>query len=302
MPTPNQVMLFPRPGRPGFESRKPIVSFAPVAFFPFHHVNAYEEEEVLLGPDGRPTSKGEGASGSRVVIDTVGWDEVDFEMERFITEPEYYEGGCRPHLMRLVVTSSPAGTPADASKLLGNRTIEFPSVSPTVTGLRHCHLYCTADTVGHDHLWGPAQALMKVTLPVPKKGDSACCPGEPNGSGRVGMGLNNIIPSNVSPTVGVSSSEAAVRWSARLPVQGMMMDVPCTSSSSESSILSIEAPILDLWEPGPRSFCGEPMLVPKPGGTREDDAWIIVGVHNAETLKADILIFDAARCSIAIGC
>ena len=70
-------MLFPRPGRPGAGSRRPVVALAPVAFFPFHHVNAYER------PDGQ------------LVIDTVGWNEVDFEMSKFITSPVSRGGGDR---------------------------------------------------------------------------------------------------------------------------------------------------------------------------------------------------------------
>ena len=77
-------MLFPRPGHPGSETRKPVVAHAPVAFFPFHHVNAYEEEAL---PVGHRNGQGATVASTRVVIDTVGWDEVDFEMEKFITEP-----------------------------------------------------------------------------------------------------------------------------------------------------------------------------------------------------------------------
>jgi hypothetical protein len=33
----------------------------------------------------------------------------------------------------------------------------------------------------------------------------------------------------------------------------------------------------------------------------EDDAWIVVGVHNAGTLKADIVVFDATRYEICSG-
>ncbi len=35
--------------------------------------------------------------------------------------------------------------------------------------------------------------------------------------------------------------------------------------------------------------------MPRPGGTEEDDGWVIAGVHNAATLRADIVILDAKR-------
>ncbi len=65
-----RVMMYPRPDRPGASGRRPVTALAPVAFFPFHHINAYEEEE-----DGE------------LVIDTVGWSDVDFDMTKFITSP-----------------------------------------------------------------------------------------------------------------------------------------------------------------------------------------------------------------------
>ena len=211
---------------------------------------------------------------------------------------DYYKGGCRPHLMRLVVDPSappsPSGSPpaVEARKLLGNRTVEFPSVSPAVTGRRHQHLYCTADTVGDDHLWGPAQALMKLTLPDDESGYSGGSVMESGEEGTWGgkvgpSGLNNILP-------GVDR----VRSASTLEPSGAAAPHMAHGENGEAS--GRRHPLVQVWEPGPRSFCGEPMLVPKPRASMgapccEDDAWIIVGVHNAETLRADILIFDAAR-------
>jgi all-trans-8'-apo-beta-carotenal 15,15'-oxygenase len=60
--------------------------------------------------------------------------------------------------------------------------------------------------------------------------------------------------------------------------------------------------VVDEWSPGPRSFCGEAMVVPKGAGASdgtgsEDDAWVLVGVHNAESGTADIAILDGGRLS-----
>ena len=78
-------MLFPRLGRPGADARRPVTAKAPVAFFPFHHVNAYEE-----------------ANTGHVVIDTVGWDEVDFEMSEFITNPVSFLSKCTERLRQAI--------------------------------------------------------------------------------------------------------------------------------------------------------------------------------------------------------
>lgn len=39
------------------------------------------------------------------------------------------------------------------------------------------------------------------------------------------------------------------------------------------------------------------MFVPRPGSGREGDGWLIVAVHNADTEKADVHIFDAEALS-----
>ena len=57
--------------------------------------------------------------------------------------------------------------------------------------------------------------------------------------------------------------------------------------------LSIETD--DVWDPGPRRFCAEPIVIPKPGAIAEDDAWIVMGVHDAATDTAEIAVFDASH-------
>jgi all-trans-8'-apo-beta-carotenal 15,15'-oxygenase len=53
--------------------------------------------------------------------------------------------------------------------------------------------------------------------------------------------------------------------------------------------------VCEEWRPGQRKFLQEPMFVARPGSTAEDDGWIIVGVHNAETMRGEIAILDAQR-------
>ena len=272
---------------------------------------------------------------------------------------DYYTGGCRPRLTRLRVDPA-TGTVTEARPLLEHRTVEFPSVSRTVTGRRHSMIYCTADTVGHDHFWGPARALMRLTLPSDDdsdEGDSHDDKSSVTGRhateteapidtslrlpllGKTPVGKKTTNSSIKGSTGGstydstTSKSGASTTTSYSNILEGPGTLLRHGTASAEGSLsgsrggnhvvsvngarvggvsdggsgelpLSIPAqspsggaPQIDFWSPGPRSFCGEPMLVPKPGGgTREDDAWIIVGVHNADTLKADIVIFDAARC------
>lgn len=211
-----RAMLFPRPGRPGAAARRPLAVPLGRAFFPFHNINAYEEP-----------------GSSRVVVDTVGWNDVDFDINRFITTPEYYQGGCRPEYLRVVLDTEGQGGAVSVQPMLQQRTVEFPMINPDVTGRPHRYAYFTADTVGHDFLWGPAQALIQVQLPDP----------DADGEGA-GQGVS-----------------------------------------------------VQQWLPGPRSYCGESMIVPRPNAKHELDAWVIVGVHNAETLQADIVILDAERLS-----
>ena len=53
------------------------------------------------------------------------------------------------------------------------------------------------------------------------------------------------------------------------------------------------------YDPGPRRFCGEPCLIPKSrsrsgSGSEEGTSsfWVIASVHDAATLKADVVILD----------
>lgn len=48
-----------------------------------------------------------------------------------------------------------------------------------------------------------------------------------------------------------------------------------------------------IWSPGARGFAGEPVFVPRPGGTQEDDGWIISMVYDASLHRTYIVILNA---------
>jgi all-trans-8'-apo-beta-carotenal 15,15'-oxygenase len=149
------------------------------------------------------------------------------------------------------------------------QVVEFPVISPAVVGRRHSYAYCVGDIVRDEVMWGPFQSVVKVCLP--QGGSTAPRDGKPQ--------------------------------------------------SAQQGVLKSET-----YEPGPRSFVGEPMFVPRydntawrphqflwprlvdrgelmpscfscfrPGALDEDDGWIIVGVHNAESMLGEIHILDAQR-------
>ncbi|MDA0269275.1 MAG: carotenoid oxygenase family protein, partial [Cyanobacteria bacterium] len=54
-----------------------------------------------------------------------------------------------------------------------------------------------------------------------------------------------------------------------------------------------------LWSEAPRGFMGEPIFVPRPGGTVEDDGWVLCLNYNAARQCSDLIILDAQQ--IAAG-
>ncbi|MBE9078827.1 carotenoid oxygenase family protein [Romeria aff. gracilis LEGE 07310] len=48
-----------------------------------------------------------------------------------------------------------------------------------------------------------------------------------------------------------------------------------------------------LWSAAPRGFSGEPLFVPRPGSSAEDDGWVLLMLYNAERRCSDLAIFDA---------
>ena len=48
-----------------------------------------------------------------------------------------------------------------------------------------------------------------------------------------------------------------------------------------------------IWSAAPKGFVGEPVFVPRPNGTQEDDGWVLVIVYDAECDRSDVVILDA---------
>ena len=48
-----------------------------------------------------------------------------------------------------------------------------------------------------------------------------------------------------------------------------------------------------LWSAAPRGFISEPVFVPRPNGTAEDDGWLMIMVYNAERDRSELVILDA---------
>ncbi|BBN07128.1 hypothetical protein MPTK1_4g01260 [Marchantia polymorpha subsp. ruderalis] len=51
----------------------------------------------------------------------------------------------------------------------------------------------------------------------------------------------------------------------------------------------------DFHEVGENTFTSEPVFVPRPGSTIEDDGWIVTYVHNEETHQSDMIIVDSQK-------
>jgi all-trans-8'-apo-beta-carotenal 15,15'-oxygenase len=54
-----------------------------------------------------------------------------------------------------------------------------------------------------------------------------------------------------------------------------------------------------IWSAAPRGFGGEPLFVARPGGTQEDDGWVLLWLYNAARDRTELAIFDAQN--IALG-
>jgi all-trans-8'-apo-beta-carotenal 15,15'-oxygenase len=50
-----------------------------------------------------------------------------------------------------------------------------------------------------------------------------------------------------------------------------------------------------VWDAGSRRYVNEPLFVPKPHPTAEDDGWILAILHNGETDRGELVILDAQR-------
>lgn len=259
--SPGRMLLFSRPPR-SFEddARTPRDLPPPVIvrcppFFSFHHVNAYEREE-----DGR-------AQHETVVLDTVGWEDLDIAVTQHNVSQDYFRGGCRSHLYRLVVDVT-SETTRVCERML-RRTVEFPQVNPAINGRPYRYAYFAADAVDDDVDWAPAQALLKVTLPLDERTDRC-----------------------------VHRRRGVVHAGSEVPRTEQQRDEVKTTALSPSKGGGVRTAE---WRPGDRCFVQEPVFVPKRQPfpklehQEEDDGWIIVAVHNAATLKGEIAVLDARR-------
>jgi all-trans-8'-apo-beta-carotenal 15,15'-oxygenase len=49
-----------------------------------------------------------------------------------------------------------------------------------------------------------------------------------------------------------------------------------------------------VWSAAPRGFVSEPVMVPRPGASAEDDGWVLCLVWNGARSASDLVILDAA--------
>lgn len=57
--------------------------------------------------------------------------------------------------------------------------------------------------------------------------------------------------------------------------------------------LDLESGKQQLWSAAPRGFVGEPVFVPRPGSSEEDDGWLLTVVYDAAHQRSDVVILDA---------
>ena len=49
----------------------------------------------------------------------------------------------------------------------------------------------------------------------------------------------------------------------------------------------------------PGCFVGEPVVAPRPGAVEEDDAWLLVVVHDVHAAATDLVVLDARSLAVA---
>lgn len=70
-----------------------------------------------------------------------------------------------------------------------------------------------------------------------------------------------------------------LRWWCRQRACPLVSACACPRFINHSSMMT--ASWLQVWAPGDRCFVGPPTLVPKAGGTAEDDVWVLAMIHDA---------------------
>lgn len=70
----------------------------------------------------------------------------------------------------------------------------------------------------------------------------------------------------------------------------------CTGNDPLQAIrkLDLHSGSCCVWSAAPRGFVNEPVMVPRPGATAEDDGWILCLVWNGARRATDLVILDAA--------
>jgi all-trans-8'-apo-beta-carotenal 15,15'-oxygenase len=302
-----RVHLIPRAeGR--FAGHPPRVLDAPSAFFAFHLGNAYEVERGEASKAARAYAQGVGGEGDNnglgdddeadddggaplVVVDALAWDSVDFSSFNYSVlegdpqpiKPDYYEGGARTTLVRLVVDPlrpaaggggrappPPAGK-VSAHRLL-RRTAEFPQVDPSRVGRPHSAVFLGADALDDDVSWRPLHAVVRL---------------------------------DVDPLEAVAQSYAVARGWAPLP-EGAASALEWRLDEGAGSSSFSAGRRLQSWDAGHRTLIMEQLFVPRassddlsaPSPTRREGEGFLVGTgYDAEKKKGVLLVFDAERVS-----
>ncbi|EFJ44398.1 hypothetical protein VOLCADRAFT_95405 [Volvox carteri f. nagariensis] len=220
---PARVVLVPRPGRPSGRALSPRVLETDPCFT-FHHVNAFEVEQQQQ--QGQMPPPGE-VPPPLVVLDTVAWDELSFSVNQYSYGPEYYRGGSRSHLVRLVCDPM-AGTVT--THRLMRRTAEFPVTDPRVTGRPHRVIWTGCDAVDDPLLWGPIQAIARVEVD-PQLGLTS--------SGSAAASSSSSSSLSTSPQ-GAAEGVSVDVWYAgerRFPGEPMFIPRPGSSREGEGWLL-----------------------------------------------------------------
>ncbi|MEW5298931.1 MAG: hypothetical protein WDW36_002000 [Sanguina aurantia] len=204
-------------------------------------------------------------------------------------------GGCRSELHRLVCDLSGGGS-VSAERVM-RRTVEFPGINPLWNGLPHQHSYLVADTVDHELLWGPGQALIKVSTPLLDEQphlplhqhDHDSLPRHSPSTPSTSSSSSSRFSSQCTNSHSSSSSGQHIMTSTDSAVH------PCSAPGKSANHTAAST---QMWVAGPRHFPGEPTFIPRPGSTREDDGWLLSVLHDAGEDLAQVLIFDALDISV----
>ena len=76
-------------------------------------------------------------------------------------------------------------------------------------------------------------------------------------------------------------------------VNGPMQQLTKTAYDSAGADATTVA--VENWMPGIHKFVGEPLFVPKPGSSAEDEGWVLVLVHDGDSVSTDLAILDAQK-------